>query len=197
MSDKETLDVYSAKVADYVGMTHDVPSDNLLAFIKALPENSRALDLGCGPGHAAAVMASHGIAVEAWDLSQGMVDHASTQPGVTALLKGFDDLPATPSFGGIYANFSLLHAGREDFQRHIADIAASLVGGGVFHIGMKTGTGEHRDALGRRYTYHTLDDLMTILNSNGLTPIWHKEGREKGMAGTIDPFVLIRAVKHG
>ena len=154
LSDETTLNVYNDKIDDYVSIVQKDPPQNLLDFISAVAEhapNAKVLDLGCGPGHAAKVMADHGLTVEAWDLSQAMYDHASAQTGVTARMLGFDDLPGTPTYHGIYASFSLLHAPRSDVPNHIATIAQSLFDGGVFHIGKKLGSVEQRDALGRRY----------------------------------------------
>ena len=200
MSDETTLNVYNDKIDDYVSIVQKDPPQNLLDFISAASEHApdaKVLDLGCGPGHAAKVMADHGLTVEAWDLSQAMFDHASAQPGVTARMLGFDDLPGTPTYHGIYASFSLLHAPRSDVPKHIATIAQSLFEGGVFHIGMKLGAGEQRDALGRRYCYFSMDELIGMLTRSGLTPVWQKQDREPGLAGTIDPYAIIRAVKNG
>ena len=60
MTDAQTLAVYDVKIDDYLRLTQAPPSKSLLAFIKAIPEGGRVLDLGCGPGFAAAEMARHG-----------------------------------------------------------------------------------------------------------------------------------------
>jgi trans-aconitate methyltransferase len=57
MADTQTLDVYDGKIDDYLRLTQAPPSKALLAFIKAIPAGGRVLDLGCGPGLAAAEMA--------------------------------------------------------------------------------------------------------------------------------------------
>ncbi|WP_147126324.1 class I SAM-dependent methyltransferase [Shimia ponticola] len=195
MSDEETLNVYNAKIDDYVAIAHKAPPQNLLDFIAAVHPGGTVVDLGCGPGFSAQTMAEHGLKAEAWDLSDAMIAHAATLPGVRARKLGFDDLPGTGSYDGIYASFSLLHAPRADVPRHIATIAKSLRPGGVFHLGMKLGEGEHRDGLGRRYCYFSLDELLDMLTENGLTPVWQKQDAEMGLAGTIDPYAIIRSVK--
>ncbi|MCV6592465.1 MAG: class I SAM-dependent methyltransferase, partial [Silicimonas sp.] len=74
MSDRETLDVYDQRAAEYAThFTADGASKHLSAFIAALPEGARVLDLGCGPGTAARKMAAAGLKVEAWDASAEMV----------------------------------------------------------------------------------------------------------------------------
>jgi len=193
MTDAKTLAVYDAKIEDYLRLTQAPPSKSLLAFIKAIPEGGRILDLGCGPGLAAAEMARHGFDVDALDGSAEMVAAASKHPGVTARQATFDDLPSQATYHGIYANFSLLHAKRADFKRHIQACHAALHPGGIFHLTMKLGTGEKRDALGRFYTYYTAQELKDILAQAGFTLTFQREGQEKGLAGDVEPFIMMTA----
>jgi len=193
MADAQTLAVYDVKIDDYLRLTQAPPSKSLLAFIKSIPEGGRVLDLGCGPGFAAAEMARHGCNVEAIDGSAEMVAAASKHSGVIARQATFDELPAQATYYGIYANFSLLHAKRADFNRHIQACYAALHSGGIFHLAMKLGTGEKRDALGRFYTYYTADELKHILTQAGFTPTFEREGKEKGLAGDVEPFIMMAA----
>jgi len=193
MADAQTLDVYDGKIDDYLRLTQAPPSKSLLAFIKAVPAGGRVLDLGCGPGFAAAEMARHGCNVEAIDGSAEMVAAASKHPGVIARQATFNDLPAQATYYGIYANFSLLHAKRADFNRHIQACHAALLPGGIFHLAMKLGTGAKRDALGRFYTYYTAEELKQILTQTGFTLTFEREGKEKGLAGDVEPFIMMAA----
>ena len=193
MTDAQTLAVYDVKIDDYLRLTQAPPSKSLLAFIKAIPEGGRVLDLGCGPGFAAAEMARHGCNVEAIDGSAEMVAAASKNPGVIARQATFDDLPAQATYYGIYANFSLLHAKRADFSRHIQACQTALLPGGIFHLAMKLGTGAKRDALGRFYTYYTAEELKQILTQTGFTLTFEREGKEKGLAGDVEPFIMMAA----
>jgi 2-polyprenyl-3-methyl-5-hydroxy-6-metoxy-1,4-benzoquinol methylase len=193
MTDAQTLAVYDAKIEDYLRLTQAPPSKSLLAFIKAIPEGGRVLDLGCGPGLAAAEMARQGCNVEAIDGSAEMVAAASKHPGVTAREATFDELPSQATYHGIYANFSLLHAQRADFDRHIQACHAALHPGGILHLAMKLGTGEKRDDLGRFYTYYTAQELKDILTQAGFTLTFEREGQEKGLAGDVEPFIMMSA----
>jgi len=193
MADAQTLDVYDGKIDDYLRLTQAPPSKSLLAFIKAIPAGGRVLDLGCGPGLAAAEMARHDCDVEAIDGSTEMVAAASKHPGVTARQATFDDLPSQATYHGIYANFSLLHAKRTNFNRHIQACYAALHPGGILHLAMKLGTGEKRDELGRFYTYYTAEELKNILTQAGFTLTFQRNGQEKGLAGDVEPFIMIAA----
>ena len=190
-TDAATLAVYDARAKEYAQLTcADAPDTQLRAFLEALPPKARLLDLGCGPGRSAAMMAREGHSVIATDASAAMVRLAQAQPGVTAHQATFDALPDGP-FDGIWANFSLLHATPDDLPRHLSDIAARLPTGGLFHIGMKLGTGMKRDALGRRYTYVTEAGLADLLSAAGLTPAQTWTGADKGLSGTVDPWICI------
>lgn len=197
MSDRETLEVYDRSAAEYATrFTADGVSKHLTRFIAALPDRARVLDLGCGPGNAARAMAAAGFRVEAWDASAEMVGLAGRDPAVSARQARFDALDARTSYDGIHANFSLLHAPKIEMPDHLARIARALRPSGVFHIGMKTGTGEARDALGRFYAYYEEEELTALLAAAGLSVIATDRGRDKGLAGTVDPWMILLARKN-
>lgn len=195
MSDPETLAVYAAKVDDYAALTNSgVARDPLLeAFIADLPQDAHVLDLGCGPGHAAATMAQAGLTVSATDAVPEMVEHARQHPGVTARLATFDDIAEIATYDGIWANFCLLHAPRADMPRHLAALHAALTPKGLLHIALKSGTGEKRDPLGRHYTYYTDAELTGLLADAGFTVTSRATGREKGLDGVPADWLALRA----
>lgn len=194
--DSETISVYSAQVDDYARATVDEKNDpQLITFIGALPANSRVLDLGCGPGYAAAQMAQAGHSVDATDATPEMVEMAAQHAGVTAWIATFDEIEGDDLYDGIWANFSLLHAARSDMPRHLAAIRQALKPGELFHIGMKTGTGEKRDALGRVYTYYTEDELSGLLREAGMTPFSSVPDEGIGLDGA--PFTSVTIAAHG
>lgn len=196
MSDHETIAVYDSRAQDYADRFNPQKEDrNLTAFIKRLPAGAPVLDLGCGPGNAAARLADAGFAVEAWDAAPGMIALAARHKGVAARQARFDDLDATGVYGGIWANFSLLHAPRKAFAHHITAISKALRPGGVFHIGMKTGADADRDGLGRAYTYYSIAELRAALSQAGLAVLSRQTGQDKGFAGTVDPWVILLAEK--
>ncbi len=195
-SDPQTLKVYGEKVADYVKVTEGAAKDPLLtAFIGGLARRARVLDLGCGPGFAAAEMARAGLQVEATDATPEMVALAAAHDGVNASLATFDEISGENLYDGIWANFCLLHAPRADMPRHLAALRKALKPGGLFHIGLKTGTGEHRDKLGRLYTYYTETELTGLLTAAGFTPFSSTTGCDKGLDGKMSDWAAIAA--HG
>ncbi|QGX99414.1 class I SAM-dependent methyltransferase [Roseovarius faecimaris] len=194
--DDETLSVYAARADDYLKMVEkEAESPILAAFIGGLPKGAHVLDLGCGPGVSAAVMAQSGLTVEATDAVPEMVERAAANPGVMARLATFDDITGTDLYDGIWANFSLLHAPKADMPGHLARLRAALKPGGLFHIGMKTGSGEHRDSIGRFYAYYTEEELCDLLTAAGFKPFSSTRGNEPGLSGEPAPWVCIAA--HG
>lgn len=194
--DEETLRVYAARADDYARNAAGSDEDPLLdAFMGNLPAGGTVLDLGCGPGLAAARMAEAGFTVDATDAAPEMVAMAARHDGVTARLAGFDDIDGTDLYDGIWANFSLLHATRGDMPRHLAALRRALRPGGHLHIALKSGIGEARDTLGRFYTYYTEEELRGLLRDAGFTPVSCRTGTGEGLDGTIAPWIAMTA--HG
>lgn len=195
-ADRTTLAVYGQKVDDYARMTRRTATDaRLAAFIACLPRGGHVLDLGCGPGIAAAEMARHGLRVLATDAAPEMVALAQGHPGVTARCEDFDAIAGDALHDGIWASFSLLHAPRAAMPRHLAALSRALKPGGQFWIGMKTGTGVRRDALGRIYTYYPAAELDRLLLAAGLIPRQNWTGADPGLDGIVAPWIVIAATR--
>ena len=191
-----TISVYDAKAQDYARLTatlHELPE--MEAFGALLPAGARLLDLGCGPGQYAEWFAARGFTVEALDGSGEMVALAAARPGVSARQGRFEDLPDTPTYHGIWANFSLLHLPRAALPAQLRRMKRALIPGGLLHLGMKLGSGEGPDRLGRFYAYWREDELEALLLEAGFTITARRLGEGKGLAGDIDQYILIRA--HG
>lgn len=197
MSDARTLGVYADQAEAYVAMMErEAARDEMIGhFVAACPPGGRVLDLGCGPGHYAELMAEAGLLVEAMDAVPEMVERSAARPGVTAWQGRFEDLVAQDRYDAIWAYFSLLHAPKEDMPDHLAAIARALKPGGVFFIALKRGSGAKRDALGRFYTYYEKDTIEPLLVAAGLTPQRHWTGRAEGLAANPEGWIVVQA--HG
>lgn len=197
MSDPETIKVYDARALEYAQLTSVENTDDpiLAAFIASLPPAARVLDVGCGPGVASAHMARAGFTVDATDASAEMATMADSADGVTAWQATFDEIAGNAIYDGIWANFSLLHAPRTDMPRHLSALRVALKSGGKFHIGMKLGTDQARDSIGRLYTYYTQEELTGLLADASLVVTDAETGRGKGLDGTMADWVSLAA--HG
>lgn len=192
MKPEDTLAVYDARVEDYVAMAAKLDErPDLQAFLARLPEGARVLDLGCGPGASAAIMAERGFAVEALDGSAEMVARAAAIPGVVARRALFEEVEGVACYAGVWANFSLLHAPRDAFPGHLARLHRALVPGGWLHLGMKLGAGEGPDSIGRFYTYYGEDELEGLLEAAGFAVRARRVSRGKGLSGDVSDFIVL------
>lgn len=185
-ADPETLRVYDARAEDYAAMIAADGSGAILrSFIEALPQGAQVLDLGCGPGDATQAMLAKGLDVDAVDASAAMIGIARDQRGLPARQATFDDLDAVAQYDGVWASFSLLHAPKADFPRHLAAIRRALRPGGMFYLGLKLGTGEERDPIGRFYAYYSADELDALLRQAGFAVVSERRTRDAGLSGVI------------
>ncbi len=191
-TDEQTIAVYDAKVGEYTNAFSAAANDPaLLRFINLVTKGASVLDLGCGPGTHAAAMHKYGLNVTATDASSAMVKEARRHEGIEVRQAEFNDLNERGMYDGIWANFSLLHALRGSFPEILSRIATALKPGGVFHLGLKTGAGEKRDNLGRRYTFYTPAEAHKYLQAAGFRVIEETSGKSVGLAGTDDPWIEI------
>lgn len=195
MSDPETLAVYNGQADDYVAMMDDYTAKDPLIheFIAACPKNGHVLDLGCGPGGYAIMMAAAGLTVDAVDAAQEMVTRVADMPGISAKVARFDEITETDFYDGIWANFSLLHAPRDAFPTHLAALKKALKPTGTFFIGMKRGEGGQRDKLGRHYEYYEPEELGLLLGEAGFETRHTWTGFATGLDRHKHGWVVIHA----
>ena len=192
--DPKTIAVYDEQAVKYANTAdNDRHDPALISFIGSLPKGAQVLDLGCGPGQAAAEMARAGLVVTAVDASTEMVAMAAKLPGVSAHQATFDQIAGENIYDGIWANFCLLHAPRADMPSHLGALVTALKPGGRFHIALKTGTGEQRDKIGRFYTFYEIDEVQFLLTAAGLTVTGTTTGEDPGLDGTISPWFTMSA----
>lgn len=192
--DAKTIAVYDARAADYKRLTKDLDGyDHLVAFCNAMPAGANVLDLGCGPGLYAAFIAEQGSNVDAVDASVEMVKLAAQHTGVTARHASFDDISGSEIYDGIWANFSLLHAPRDAFPRHLAALHTACKPRALFHIAMKLGADAGRDTIERMYTYYQEDELLTYLTTAGFKIDRCEYGNSPGLSGEPADWIMVSA----
>ncbi|TCP60027.1 methyltransferase family protein [Rhodovulum bhavnagarense] len=193
-TDAQTLAIYAEKAADYSEIHHgEETARRLAAFIARLPEGGRALDLGCGPGWAAARMRQQDLDVTAMDACPEMAEVARARHGLPVRVAPFDALDETAAYDGVWAHFSLLHAPRAALPGHFTAIRRALRPGGHLLVAMKLGSGEARDRLGRLYTYVSAPELRGLLVSARLKIVAEETAAITGFDGTPGHSVFVTA----
>ena len=192
--DETTINVYNEKTADYQKMTKSSAEMSVEKnFAASIPVGGVVLDYGCGPGRSAGYFAECGLQTHAFDASIEMVKLAKTNTGVKVWQGSFQSFSAHDTYDGIWASFSLLHAPREDMPNLLKSIHGALKAKGKLFLGLKLGTGQARDTLGRLYTYYEKDELKDFLKTAGFTWESHITGAGKGLDGTVSEWISILA----
>lgn len=170
--DDKTLKFYDGEAPVYAPWSApETPYPWLEKFISLTPAGGRMLDFGCGGGWGAARMVETGRIADAMDGSAELVAQARERYGLDARVGRFEDLNAHQLYDGVWAHFSLLHAAKADMPGHLARIYAALKPGGRLYVGLKAGTGEKRDNLGRFYAYYEQAELNDRLAEAGFAEI--------------------------
>jgi SAM-dependent methyltransferase len=139
---------YDAVAADYAIRFHDElaakPLDRaLLACLAEQVEDTAPIaDLGCGPGHVAAWLATQGVAAVGIDLSPAMVSAGRRDyPNVEFRQGDLLALPAaTGEFGAAIAFYSIIHLEPADLHRAFTETRRVLRPDGLFLVAFHVGT---------------------------------------------------------
>lgn len=114
---------------------------SLGAFAEDVSGLGRVLDVGCGPGHVTAYLATRGVDVRGVDLSPRMVEHARrAYPHLRFDVASATALSLVPaSLGGVLGWWSLFNLPRDVLPQVVAHFAQALVPGGQLLVGTHVG----------------------------------------------------------
>ena len=194
MNDKQTIAAYDRQAAKYAELAKtDQAQQELDGFLKLVSSQGLILDLGCGPGHTAAEMIRRGFRVEAIDASPEMARLANDTYGLDVRVGDFGIIQDVDRYDGVWASFSLLHAAREECPLLLSNLHRALRPSSAMFLGMKLGSGEERDTLGRHYTYYSEEELVQLLGVTGFDVLSTTLGEGLGLAGHVEPWITIIA----
>jgi uncharacterized protein YceH (UPF0502 family) len=141
----QTYDVVAEAYADQLGdeLTHKPFDTWLLDRVAAAAGRGPVVDVGTGPGHVAAYLASHGLTVTGVDLSPGMVAEARIRhPSVSFEVGDLRRLlrPRTASgWAAITAWYALVHLTESELPEAIRALGSTLTSGGLLALAVHTG----------------------------------------------------------
>lgn len=162
-----TTSFYDDNAETYAARDRKPPTARLDAFLAALPEKARILELGCGGGQDCAYMLSKGFDVTPTDGSAELARQAEKLIGRPVKIMRFEELSAHEEFDGVWAEASLLHVPRADLPGILTLIRSALKQDGVFHASFKAGTTEGHDSFGRYYNYPSMEWLQELFDTGG------------------------------
>jgi SAM-dependent methyltransferase len=139
-----SYDTVASSYAEFVsGALEEQPYLKAALTLFASRVDGPAVDVGCGPGHFTAYLASLGVDASGIDLSPGMIDLARrAHPGLRFEVGSMTDL-ALPeaSVAGVLASWSLIHVPDESVPVTLGHFHRVLRPGGLLTIGYHVGAG--------------------------------------------------------
>ena len=168
---KETIKTYDRFAKNYEENNSVKTENELSKDISLFLENvkgKKILDLGSGPGNISLIFKNKGFNPLCVDFSSEMIKLCE-EKGLDAVKSNIEELDIQDSFGGIWANASLLHVPKIKLSKVLSKISNLLLPEGVFFIGMKEGDfegfefREHYPETKRYFSYYEKEELESIL----------------------------------
>ncbi len=194
---------YAAALADE--LDGDLPFEVwLLDRIAQEVGTHPVVEVGCGPGHVTAHLASTGVAAQGVDLSPGMVAEARRRfPDVTFEVGDLRQLmrPATSDgWGAVLAWYSLIYFAESELPSAVGALARPIRPGGLLVLAMHAGAGvRHADSWFDRevdldVVLHDPKTVVDAVRATGLEAVeWYLRGPITGRDETTERlYVLAR-----
>jgi ubiquinone/menaquinone biosynthesis C-methylase UbiE len=139
---RSAYDTVAAEYADALAPhleAHAVERHALSLFAELAGANARVLDVGCGPGHITAHLATLGVNASGLDLSDGMVREARARyPDIDFAQGSFQSLDDT-GLDGIVAWYSIIHLPPTERPAAFAGFARALRPQGLALLAFQVG----------------------------------------------------------
>ena len=142
---KNAYDVAAQSYAsEFLAELQHKPLDQKLLkqFSMSLGAQASVVDLGCGPGHTTAHLASLGLRPVGVDLAPGMVAEAQKHfPNLEFVAADFFNLPyPTGSFAGCLAFYCIVHLQQEQLKLAFTEMLRVLEPNGLFFLSFHGGS---------------------------------------------------------
>lgn len=162
---EDTINWYNQNAWDYFEETKEFSmQEKYPQFLKYIPNNGEILDAGCGSGRDSKEFSKLGYKVTSFDASEELAHLASKNAGLRVINSTFEKFTIPKKFDGIWANASLLHVSKEDFESSFANLIKHLKVGGVLYASMKRGNTQEKDFKGRFFNYVTPQELRNLFS---------------------------------
>jgi uncharacterized protein YceH (UPF0502 family) len=203
---RASYDAVATAYADWLTAELDrKPFDRwLLDRVAGLAGGGPVVDVGTGPGHVAAHLASAGADVTGIDLSPGMIEEARRRypdvPFSVGDLSGLLRPPSATGWGAITAWYALVHLAGSELAPAVASLTRVLVPSGWLALALHAGAEvRHADELWEQpvdidFVFHDPDEVLAAVRAAGLVDIeWYLRGPYAGAAEETERlYVLAR-----
>lgn len=179
---KKTIETYDKHADAYQNkfMNFESYKAKLMEFRDSLPPAAKVLDVGCGPGNAAKLLAESDKDFEILgiDLSTEMINRARANvvsPRVNFFVGDIREMDLKgKEFDAVVASFCLPHLTNEEAEKLIGDIGVILTTGGLLYLscmegsksGFETTSFSPNDHI--FFNYYTEDYIRKTLSRNNL-----------------------------
>ena len=169
-----TTQTYDKIAARYATRALYPMRQELDALLSYVPSGGLVLDIGCGPGDYALMIAARGYRVIALDLSNGMLSVAARQGTPRLMCADMRWLPLPRHVAdGAFLSASLLHLPKSNASYALQEVYRVLRPGGTAYWGMKEGHGSAHVAApeggARFFTYYQAEEFDALLQATGFT----------------------------
>jgi SAM-dependent methyltransferase len=159
--------------------------------------NTRAADVGCGPGHLTAMLHELGLDAFGLDLSPAMVDHARRAHPALRFDEGrMEALPVEDgALGGVLAHYSMIHTPPGELPALLAEQARVLAPGGLLLASFFGTDGpepvrfDHKVAPAYSWPADPFADLLAGAGLSTFARLLHDPASERGF---LDVHLLAR-----
>ncbi len=158
------IDYYNDNSDVFIKSTVDCKMDEVYEpFLKNLNEGDRILDAGCGSGRDSLQFKKLGFNVEAFDISEKMVEAATGLTGIAVRRQSFLDIEYKEEFDAVWACASLLHVNRDILPEAFKKLHKALHEDGIMYCSFKL-RDEDFTKDGRSFTCFTERSFKSFLD---------------------------------
>lgn len=192
MTDRQTLDAYEHRAADYAGewAAQDAP-DDMYALLDTYFRPGPTADVGCGAGRDTAWLAAHGHDVVGIDASPALLAEAARRyPALRFLPAALPDLDgvADGQFANVLCETVIMHLDAGAIPAAVEKLVAILRPGGTLYLSWRVTPGaDKRDGNGRLYSAFGPDIVLRALGSAEV--LFDEEVTSKSSGKTVHRIV--------
>lgn len=159
----------------------------------------KVLDLGCGSGVQSKQLSQKGLEVVGFDLSLEMIKEAKKKVPKAKFVVGDMTKMSFPegSFGGVFAQASLLHIPKKLIPKVLEKIHKILKKDGILYLALKEGFGEREvveerfgKEIKRFFSFFTQKEISELLKNNQFRVIEAKRNLRKPQTVWLHVFAV-------